>query len=361
MKELQKTIYLLYVKCLYQFCTLKVRQKNNSVLFISTFENNNLTLKQNFALNAYDVIEINPNKMTIKSQLMAIKQAKIIIIDNYYYPLATLNLDGKQVIQIWHAPGAIKKFGLASPKNNQLANSAIKRFKRVYNGFDKIVVGSDQMQKVMQEAFAITDDSKFIKSGFVKSDQLYAKNFNQKSIAVMNSDKYSKEKPYILYLPTFRDEDRDNLKQIELIKEIADKCTDFQLFYHLHPSIKAKNTFNIPNAIEINTSDIIYFYPNCELVITDYSSVVFDSAVFNTPCAFYVYDYEKYVKNQGLFIKKEQMPGYVTTELSDLLKYINTKNFSESLISEFDLKYNKYNSANSGYNLVKMILNKEGE
>ncbi len=362
MKEFLKSIYLRHIKNTYRFHTLRIRQKKNSVLFISTFENNNTTIKESLSPNIFEVIEFDPNEITIKEQMRKIKRAETIFVDNYYYPLAALNLKNKRVIQIWHAPGAIKKFGLASPKNQALPDSAINRFKRVYNSFDKIVVGSDEMQACMMEAFAIEDESKFIKTGFTRSDYLYNNRFEQKLDLALRNSEYVSEKYTILYMPTFRDEKVDNLKQIEMVEKLAATLShDFQILYHLHPSVLKLKDVKIENASHVTNAELPALYKLSSLIITDYSSIVFESAVFNTPCVHYIYDYNKYLKHQGLFVPKEQMPGYVTEDLDDLVAYIEAKDYTTKGIKKFDQKWNKYNSASSGRNLVAELFYKKGE
>ncbi len=362
MKEFLKSVYLRHIKNTYRFHTIRIRQKKNSVLFISTFEDNNTTIKENLSPNIFEVVEINPEEITIKEQMKRIKRAETIFVDNYYYPLAALNLKEKQVVQIWHAPGAIKKFGLASPKNSTMPTSAINRFKKVYNSFDKIVVGSDKMQKCMMEAFDITDETKFIKTGFTRSDNLYDNRFEQKLDLALRTAEYSTAKDIILYMPTFRDEKSENIKQIELIEELATKLSDnFQILYHLHPSVLKLKEIKIENATYVTSAELPGLYKISNLVITDYSSIVFESAVFNTPCVHYVYDYEKYEKTQGLFVTKEQMPGYVTEDIQELVTYIENKKYKTDGIKEFDNLWNQYNSASSGRKLVVELLYNKGE
>ncbi len=362
MTELLKSVYLKHIKFVYRTKTMGIRQKKNSVLFITTFEDNNTTIKKALSPHIFDVKEMFPEDLTIKEQMRMIKEADTIIVDNYYYPLAALNLSKKLVIQIWHAPGAIKKFGLASPKNQDMPASAIERYKAVYNAFDRIVVGSDAMKECMTEAFGIEDESKFVMSGFPRSDYLYNQEFDQKLERVLMHNEYLSEKYTVLYMPTFRDNKKENKKQIEYIKKLANELpSDFRLLYHLHPSVLKYNKRDIENAIHVNGDELIGLYKMSNLIITDYSSIAFESAVFETPMAFFVYDYDEYKENQGLFVTKEEMPGYVTEDIDDLMEYISSKNYSTSGLKEFDQKWNEYNSSNSGRKLVIDLFYEKGE
>lgn len=362
MTELLKNVYLKRIKYIYKVKTLRVKQRKNFVLFITTFTENNRTIKDALSPHIFDVHEIFPEELTILEQMKMIKQADTIIVDNYYYPLAALNLKNKLVIQIWHAPGAIKKFGLASPKNQKMPKSAIKRYKKVYNSFDRIVVGSQAMQECMSEAFGIEDESIFVHSGFPRSDYLYNKQLEQKLERVLMHNEYISEKFTVLYMPTFRDNKKDNIKQLEFIEKIANKLPDeFRLLYHLHPSVLKYNKKDIPNAIHVNGDELIGLYKMSNLVISDYSSIMFETAVFETPCAFFVYDYDQYLESQGLFVTKEQMPGYVTEDVDELISYISSKEYIKTGIKEFDQKWNEFNSSNAGRKLVIDLFYNKGE
>ncbi len=362
MTEFLKSVYLKHIKYVYKTKTMRIRQKKYSVLFITTFEDNNTTIKNALSPHIFTVNEIFPEELTIKEQMRMIKQADTIIVDNYYYPLAALNLKNKLVIQIWHAPGAIKKFGLASPKYQNMPESAKKRYRAVYNSFNRIVVGSDAMKDCMKEAFGIDNDEVFVKSGFPRSDYLYNQEFEQKLNRVLMHNEYISEKYTILYMPTFRDNKQDNRKQIEYIERLANELPeDFRLLYHLHPSVLKYNKRDIENAIHVNGDELIGLYKMSNLIITDYSSVAFESAVFETPCAFFIYDYEEYQKHQGLFVQKEEMPGYVTEDIDELINYIINKNYVKTGIRDFDHKWNEYNSSSSGRQLVIDLFYRKGE
>src|SRR5699024_2737111 len=78
-----------------------------------------------------------------------------IFIDNYYGFLAASDFrDEVTCIQLWHAAGAIKQFGLQDLTNSDRSKRALRRFQKVYNRFDYVVVGSKQMEKVLKRVLA---------------------------------------------------------------------------------------------------------------------------------------------------------------------------------------------------------------
>src|SRR5699024_1500932 len=80
--------------------------------------------------------------------------ARVIFIDNYFGFLAATSFkENVTCVQLWHAAGAIKQFGLKDPSNQYRSKRANQRFKKVYKQFHQIVVGSEKMADIMKESF----------------------------------------------------------------------------------------------------------------------------------------------------------------------------------------------------------------
>src|SRR5699024_6931674 len=72
--------------------------------------------------------------------------SRFVFVDNYFGFLAAVRLRaGVECIQLWHAAGAIKQFGLKDPSIEYRTERARRRFKKVYDRFDHVVVGSEKM------------------------------------------------------------------------------------------------------------------------------------------------------------------------------------------------------------------------
>src|SRR5699024_7608756 len=79
-----------------------------------------------------------------------------IIVDNYYGFLAVTDFkDDATCIQVWHAAGAIKQFGLEDLSNVNRTSKAMDRFKAVYHRFDQVIVGSDEMIDIYKRSFEL--------------------------------------------------------------------------------------------------------------------------------------------------------------------------------------------------------------
>src|SRR5699024_8092175 len=93
-----------------------------------------------------------------------------VIVDNYYGFLAAASFKSNvQCIQLWHAAGAIKQFGLKDPDIHGRSKRAYKRFNKVYQKFDQVVVGSERMASIFRDSFDLTDD-KILRTGIPRTD-----------------------------------------------------------------------------------------------------------------------------------------------------------------------------------------------
>jgi len=112
-----------------------------------------------------------------------------------------------------------------------------------------------------------------------------------------------------LYLPTFRDYESHIILEDGLLNKINQimKDNNSNFYIKLHPFEKRKidvshysNIFLLSN--KHNTQEIL---PFADVLITDYSSVVFDFLIFDKPVIFYCHDLDKYLETRGFLIDFE--------------------------------------------------------
>lgn len=132
-----------------------------------------------------------------------------------------------------------------------------------------------------------------------------------------------------LYLPTFRKED-DSESVSKVLSIMNDMCKQNDTYVIFKPHFADKdNVLNNYERIqiidsEVNIDDLI---SDVDFVITDYSSVCWDALSIKKPVLFYVYDLDKYLKDdRGLYIDLNKLFS------SDIV-------LKES--KEFELSFNK--------------------
>ncbi len=241
-------------------------------------------------------------------------------------------------IQLWHGI-ALKKMGLDVQNNENLSRLDHTR------DWDWLVSSSEYEASTLKSSSGCTCDIKIL--GNPRTDALYEKKDTEK---IKRNLGITGDKKIVLYAPTFRvDELLKEKIELELPSVLSE---NFTLIIKLHPYISEKiNNESLPDGV-INASnylDINDLIDISDIVITDYSSVFFDSSLMNKPTVFYAYDYEKYAKERnGFYLDyKKDLPGpvaYTKEELERIFLNIdeNIEKYSAKL-PDFNKKFNFMN------------------
>ena len=153
---------------------------------------------------------------------------------------------------------------------------------------------SSKAESITSSCYAFKKE--FLKTGYPRNDVLFAKN-NEKDIAdIKRKLGISPEKKVIMYAPTWRVRNQFNMKIDiqELKKQIQD---DYVLMLRIHPFAVKGLKEDMLDEFVINVSNypsVEELYLASDIVITDYSSVMFDYAILNRPMLFFTYDLEDY-------------------------------------------------------------------
>ncbi len=290
--------------------------------------------------------------------------SKYVFLNDNFFPLAFMNFKkDTKVVQLWHAPGAFKKFGASSDTESKGMLSKISQ------NIDYLITSSDNIKDYYAEAFQI-DNSKIKALGLPRADY-YFENHDLKNIRANFDSRYplAKNKKIVLYAPTFRDNPEDNnvfdfLDLDEFNKELGD---EYILLLRLHPKIKKF----FKDKIEANQNyiDCSDFKNEQELLlisdilISDYSSIMIEFCLLDNPIIFFTYDYDTYIANdRGFYFDfKKNVPGPIVYTTEELIAKIKNNDFNQSKISEFrKTQFNSIDGAASK-RVADFLLNEGGE
>lgn len=294
------------------------------------------------------------------SSLKKLATSKYVFLNDNFFPLAFMNFNKKTlVVQLWHAPGAFKKFG-GSVENKEM-------LKLISDNTDFLIVTSTFIEDYYREAFQIAK-SKIKPLGLPRADY-YFKNHNINKLRDKFNKKYSVplDKKIILYTPTFREnKDFNNVFNYLNLDDFNEKLSDeYVLVLRLHPKIKKFYSEDISVEGEyIDCSD----YKNeqellliSDILITDYSSIMIEFAMLNKPIIFFAYDLNNYLNNErGFYLDyNKDLPGPIVYDSDELinviLEGIDTSNSNSFLKTQFD-----FIDGDSSKRVVDFVLD-EGE
>ena len=173
-------------------------------------------------------------------------------------------------------------------------------------------------------------------------------------------------KPIILYAPTFREADLEQEK-VDLNIESLKVLKDYNILLRLHPLIRNKIDENLykKNKNFINCchypdiSDILCI---TDILISDYSSIIYEFSILEKPIIFYAYDLEDYKKERGFYIEyPEDLPGKTVYNEKELLTtLLNIKKESKEYnkkLKQFNKKFNYLNDGKVCERFTKLLKN----
>ena len=253
-------------------------------------------------------------------------------MDNVFLPFSSIKVKkDTRLVQLWHGTGAIKKFGLECEKG-WIKNLGI----ATNNNTTHFIVGSSWMKEIYKTAFGAKED-KIFNIGCPRTDIFFNKYILQeKRNEFFKSYPELSKKKLILYAPTFRDNDNNTSqgKMMHLdIKKLLSKLNDnYVLGIRLHPHLANKVNLNkyFPESYQSKVFDFsLYDKLNTllicsDILITDYSSIIYEYSLLEKPMIFYCYDLDKFEKSgRGFYGNyKSLVPGpiaFKTEEIVDII------------------------------------------
>ncbi|WP_188454998.1 CDP-glycerol glycerophosphotransferase family protein [Virgibacillus oceani] len=287
-----------------------------------------------------------------------------LFVDNYFGFLASTNFKPNvQCIQLWHAAGAIKQFGLKDKSITTRSKNAYKRFNKVYGRFTHVTVGSEKMAAIFRQSFGISNDV-IVRSGIPRSD-FFFNNQKKRMIEQSLQSVYPaiKRKKVILYAPTYRDDELNKTDIVLEIQKLNEAFIDeYILFLRLHPAIKNdfSNNYNDFVYDVSNYTDINHLLVVTDILITDYSSIPFEFSLLERPMIFFAYDLEKYGETRGFWEDYETLvPGPVVRNTNDLIHAIQENKFDLQRVKDFASQWNQYSRGSSSKALINTLYTEE--
>ena len=252
--------------------------------------------------------------------------AKVIVTDDYLPVLSDYHkVQGQHIVQLWHASGAFKHFG-------KYAGTSLPARDRLYHrDYDLMTVSSESIRSIYADSFQIPE-SRVRATGIARTDLLFDECYREEALnRVYIKHPELRGREVILYAPTFRDipgSDRSVFDPEIDFRELSCALGENLTFVLCpHPLIKnsiIKEDFdNVIEVRDVTTSDMMFA---ASLLLTDYSSVIFEFALLKKPMAFYCYDYDTYERDFYLDMERD-LPGPILKTQKELQEFLSKGEF----------------------------------
>lgn len=226
---------------------------------------------------------------------------------------------GQIYLQTWHGT-PLKKMGIDQKNISQ--GRELNRLKHQVSAWDYFITPNRYSTEIFKRAFLYQKD--ILETGYPRNDILVKKP-EEICEKVRRYFNLSHDKRVVLFAPTFRDWNSRSFyktfKDIQLLSQQVDDNTVILLRLHYLLAAKASQIELSGNVINASLyPDIQELYLITDVLITDYSSVMFDFAVLRRPIILYCYDLEEYVYHRGTYFDiVEHAPGPVCRTIEEVI------------------------------------------
>ena len=248
--------------------------------------------------------------------------------------------DGQQIVQLWHGCGAYKQFGFARP-DGQTGGVRVSKGHRKYTG---AIVSAEEIRQCYADAFDIPLENVHA-TGIPRTDVFFDEVYRrQAGERILSKYPQLKGRRKILFAPTYRGTriaeasyDFDQLDPESFVQALGE---DAALLLKWHPAMAGnihkgaaypyRDSLDGLRIIDVSDEDLNDLMMVSDMMITDYSSAIFEYLLTDKPIVYYVYDEEKYAQARGLFYSFEDyVYGETARNQEELIRAVKKENLME--------------------------------
>lgn len=247
-------------------------------------------------------------KFSIKFMRDFAKAEYVFICDNFLPVSSCKKREFTKVVQLWHSAGLLKKAGYD-------CDDSIPKFYKgeVFKNYDLLTVSAEPVVHVLKNSMHQPDN--VVKAiGISRFDYYFSPKYN----SVCREQFYAeypeaKNKKIILWTPTFRGNAANPYIVGQGDINLLSQNPDYFVIKKLHPHLKAEDEIKFPPE---------QLFAVADLLITDYSSTLFDYLAYNKPFVLFAPDLEEFKKTRGFYVHYEDFPTTIVTDGKNLLQAV---------------------------------------
>jgi CDP-ribitol ribitolphosphotransferase len=282
-------------------------------------------------------------RIVIRSYRVA--SSRVVIVDDYFFPIYPVKKrSGVTIIQVWHACGAFKRFGRATLESEWGADEIFLKWVPIHANYDLTLVSSASIAQIYADAFGQPVEQITAAFGIPRTDALAPSPRRDAAEREVRTRLGLRDnRTTILYAPTFRGADLKGAGAPELLdiaalfRALGDQ---YRLILRLHPFVKSAmripeeaRDFVVDASREPDVNEVMLA---ADILVTDYSSIIFEYALLNRPMAFLAPDLAAYERERDFFFDyRSGVPGPVVQATEQLVAWINAKAFDLPRVAKF--------------------------
>lgn len=170
------------------------------------------------------------------------------------------------------------------------------------------------------------------------------------------------------YMPTWRGQSNHDINTSEYNNEInkllkyldEDLQENQKLYVNFHPIVQKsvkldnyKHIYTFPAGV-----DKYEFLNSVDVLITDYSSVFFDYSITRKPVILFMYDYEEYMHDRGMYFDIKELPFRKVYDRETLRDCLVSEDFRKDCYDKDEVyrkKFIQYDSIDAGRKMAELV------
>ncbi|OAT81593.1 hypothetical protein A6P54_12525 [Bacillus sp. MKU004] len=286
-------------------------------------------------------------------------------INNQNFPTYIKKRKETTYIQTWHGT-PLKKMLFDIENIHGRSDDYLERVHEATKQWDYLVSPSPYASKSFRSAFKYK--GRMLEEGYPRNDLFYQSRQDDLKAQVKKRLVLPEDKKVILYAPTFRDTDTAGKNKFVFdikmdLHKMKERLSDeYIILLRMHVVIS--NNITIPEELSTFVYDVSN-YPEMQelclisdILITDYSSVMFDFANTNQPMLFFTYDLQEYKNNiRGFYMDfEDEAPGPFVFNTDDILHSVeNIGQIKEAYREKYVAFQQKYCPLEDGHAAKRIV------
>lgn len=282
--------------------------------------------------------------------------SKVCIANNDNKLLTERKREEQYYINTWHGYGPFKKVAASIVGNDERETDAIKNN---YAKYDLFVTASRFYSEIFRTAFLY--EGEILECGAPRND-VFFRDRNLREV-ILKKYRIASGKKIVLYAPTFRTDVENSFQKYSLdMDKILDALgtrfgSEFVLLYRFHHMLYAaeRNMEFYKGGIDVT------FYPDvqellvaADVLITDYSSIMWDFSLQRKPVFLYQNDEEEYEEKSGFYADPSKWPYVRACTEQEFLACI--RNFDEEkYVHDVNCFLEEYGSCDDGHASERVV------
>lgn len=231
--------------------------------------------------------------------------SKVIITNNGFYSYTPFRKE-TVIIETWHGGGAYKKVGSSFEARNKKGD----KYKSLiyYAKHIKYYISSSETFTQIMAQSSLVDKEKFLPIGMPRNDIFFYTHIIESVSKKIREKIGIKQDDYVvLYAPTYRGSTKearfDNSLDVQKVKAAVKKRTGRNVMVLFRGHQLLKKEFN-PSDFDFDVSTMPVMQEllcATDMLITDYSSSMWDFSLLKRPCLLFAPDFDNYLNNRGFY------------------------------------------------------------